>query len=61
MPERKARKTIRGLATSPLVDCHIAIPEDVLNKLDAMKEELHVSRSVVIAELIKNEYEAQRE
>lgn len=55
---KRKMKTIRGLATKPLVDIHVNIPEDVLDMLDGMKDEMNVSKSVIISELIKREHEA---
>ena len=57
MTIQKRRKSLRSLDTGPIVDLHIGIPIKVLNMLDELKDDLHVSRSVIIRQLITQEYE----
>lgn len=59
MAEKRQRQSIRSLDTGPLIDLHINLPQNILTMLDEMKDDLHVSRSVVVRTLIENEYRFQ--
>ena len=48
---------LRGLNVGPLTDIHISLPAKTLSKLDAIKNDLQVSRSRLINKLIINEHE----